>query len=107
METVHFVCESCLLVVKPVYNKREVLYRYCRSKWDVCHGIDGSSYEKMKALFLIGGKGVAPETTDIVLTISEEDIGNASSVSGEGVCVCVCVCMQLLARVCVCVCVCV
>ena len=75
-----FAGEYGLLVVEPVHNEGEIIERQGRTEWDISNGVDGSNNVESEMAFVLAGEAVAPQATDVVLTVGEEHIGNTTSV---------------------------
>ena len=75
-----FAGEDGLLVVEPVNDKREIVEWHRRAEWNIGNGIDGSYDVESEMVFVFTGEAVAPESTDIVLAVGEQHIGNTTSV---------------------------
>ena len=75
-----FAGKDGLLVVEPVNDKREIVERHCRAEWDIGDRVDGSYDVESEMVFVLAREAVAPQTTDVVLTVGEEHVGNTTSV---------------------------
>ena len=65
-------------------DKREIIKGHGRAKGDVGDGIDRSDDVESKMFLVFAGETVAPQTTDVILAVGEEDIGHTTSVSERG-----------------------
>ena len=74
-----FAGEDGLLVVEPVNDKREIVEGHRRAEWDIGNGVDGSYDVESEIVFVLAGETVTPQSTDIVLTVGEQHIGNTTS----------------------------
>ena len=75
-----FTGKDGLLVVEPVHDEGEIVEGHRRTEWDIGDGVNGSYDVESKVVFVLAGEAVAPQTTDVVLTVGEEHIGNTTSV---------------------------
>ena len=77
---VRFAGKDGLLIVEPVNDKREIVEGHCCAEWDIGNRVDGSYDVETEMVFVLAGEAVAPQTTDVVLTVGEKHIGNTTSV---------------------------
>ena len=74
-----FAGEDGLLVVEPVNYEWEVVEWHRRAERDIGNGVDGSYDVESEVVFVLAGEAVAPQTTDVVLAVGEENIGDTTS----------------------------
>ena len=74
-----FAGEDGLLVVEPVNYEREVVEWHRRAERDIGNGVDGSYDVESEVVFVLAREAVAPQTTDVVLAVGEENIGDTTS----------------------------
>lgn len=80
-----FAGEDSLLVVEPVNYEWEVVEGHRCAEWNIGNGVDGSDNVESEMVFVLTGETVAPQTTNVVLTVGEEHIGNTASVGSSNI----------------------
>ena len=72
--------EDGFLVVEPVDDEGKIVERERRTERDIGDGVDRGNDVESEVFFVFTGEAVTPQTTDIVLAVGEENIGDTTSV---------------------------